>query len=68
MKFFCTLRNNLGWYPAKMAKALGISQGHYELLERKYRSCRSDLIIRAFEISGLSVEEFWKLLVDTHKK
>ncbi len=68
MKLFIDLRQRLGWIPAKMAKSLGVTHGHYDLLERKYKTCHVSLLVKAFEISGMTAGEFWDWVLRSVKE
>ena len=52
------IRISKGWTAYKMAKTLGVSQTQLNYMERKAKSIRTDILIKLWEVSGLSGDNF----------
>lgn len=56
-----------GWTRYRLAKELGLStQAMDHLYLKNARGVRIAVLIRLQEVSGYSVEKFWKMLKDEH--
>ena len=69
MQIFEIIRNKLGIKPWKMKHLLSIDKiQSYLYLERKAQKVSLPDLTRLKEISGLSLDEFWKLIETEVKK
>lgn len=59
---FRKIRKKLGWTSYKMAKELGISQTQYNYCEREAKSVNTKTLFKLQRISGIPLEEFWKMV------
>lgn len=54
------IRESKGWTRYRMAKELGVSQTQLNYMETKAKSIRTDIIVRLWEVSGWSGNEFMR--------
>jgi len=66
MEAFKTIREKLNWTCYRMAKELGVSQTQYNYLERTAKTAQTHVLIKLKNLSGLSAEQFWKILEKEH--
>lgn len=62
MQIFRKIREKLGWTRYKMASELRVSPSHLAYIEDKAKDTKTEILIRLKIISGMSAEQFWKLL------
>lgn len=62
VELYKKIKNSQGWTHYQMAKELGISQTQYKHYENNPISTREIILVRLFEASGLSLDEFWESL------
>ena len=66
-KILDTVLKKHGWTRYRLAKELGLStQAMDHLYLKNARGVRIAVLIRLQEVSGYSVERFWKMLKDEH--
>lgn len=66
-KILDTVLKKHGWTRYRLAKELGLStQAMDHLYLKNARGVRIAVLIRLQEVSGYSVEKFWKLLKEEH--
>lgn len=63
MQLFKKIRDLHGWSKYRQAKKLRISQTSLQHYEDTPVSNREMLLVQLQEISGLSVQDFWEMLV-----
>ena len=68
MQMFETIREKLGWSKYKLAKELGVTPSHYSYLSTKAKTAQTEILVRLQEISGLSGDEFWKIVRKEFRK
>lgn len=62
-----TVLKKQGWSRYRLAKELGLStQAMDHLYLKNAKGVRVSVLIRLQEVSGYSVERFWKMLKDEH--
>lgn len=61
MQLFEKIKRKLGWSSYKMSRELGISQTSLNHYVAHPPTNREKLLIKLQELSGLSVDEFWKM-------
>ena len=66
-KILDTVLKKHGWTRYRLAKELGLStQAMDHLYLKNARGVRIAVLIRLQEVSGYSVEKFWKMLKEEH--
>lgn len=66
-KILDTVIKKQGWTRYRLAKELGLStQAMDHLYLKNARGVRISVLIRLQEVSGYSVEKFWRMLKDEH--
>jgi hypothetical protein len=67
MKFLRAIRKEKGWKPWAMSKAMGKPIQSYQSLEKATQRIALADLVKIYEISGLSLEAFWKMIEDEVK-
>jgi transcriptional regulator with XRE-family HTH domain len=62
MQIYERIKKSKGWTDYQLAQALGISQTQLKHYTQKSISTRELMLVKLFELSGLSLDEFWSLL------